>query len=80
MSSELEQALRRETETLRQENKLLKDKVHLLSVDLDKVVRLRPSSEMEADLKRLRLELQDKANQNDRLNAKIREMTNEKDS
>jgi predicted RNase H-like nuclease (RuvC/YqgF family) len=80
MSPELEQALRRESDTLRQENKMLKDKVHALSVDLDKIIRLKPSQEMEHELKRLRFELQEKANMNDKLNARVREMTNEKES
>ncbi len=34
---------------------------------------------MESELKRLRFELQEKANLNDKLNAKVREMVNEKD-
>lgn len=34
---------------------------------------------MESELKRLRYELQEKANLNDKLNAKVREMINEKD-
>jgi len=49
--------LRRENDTMRQENAMLRERVSQMSSDLNKISHERPSATLEAETRRLRAEL-----------------------
>lgn len=72
--------LRHETDTLRQENTMLRDRVNGLNHEADRRGRSRtPDMALETEVRRLRAELDQKHRDNERLMAQIREQQHDQD-
>lgn len=81
MQSELEHMLRHENEQLIQENRMLKDKLNVMTTDMERLVRSKPLADPQAEneVRRLRGDLSDKQREIERLTAQIRETQHDSD-
>ena len=75
MPSELENMLRHEADALVHENRMLKEKLNTMSIDMERLMRSKPMGDpqTEGELRRLRVELSDKQREVERLSAQVRE-------
>ena len=58
--TDVEVMLRRENDTMRQENSMLRERVAQMSADLNKMSHAAPTATLEAECRRLRADLQDR--------------------
>ena len=72
--------LRHEADALIHENRVLKDKLNLISTEMERVIRAKPSDpNVENELRRVQMQLTDKQREVERLAAQVRESTHEAD-
>ena len=79
--TELESMLRHEADALIQENRILKEKLNSMSVEMERVIRSKPVGDpaTENEVKRLQMQLSDKQREVERLTVQLRESSHEAD-